>query len=556
MRDSNATPGQTRLLDALHHATTGLVNRIDLQDVLEHLISHVCLLVKTPHAFVDLITADGQYMRDAVNRGLFSGNPIQLGRGHGMVGQIWKTGQPLNIVDYPQWPGRADTGIARQVQSSLGVPIRWGSEIIGVLGVAHSEPGRSFGDEDLDVLQRFAALIALACENTRLIQVERRNRRVAESLRDVLNIVNTESSLEKVLEFILLQAAQLNDAQKAVLVRVNPTRTEIVVQCGYNVPSDMIPHLRIPVNPEIIARSSKWEGLVFPNRILRFFIKRMRTMGETREDWAAALFDIRSFLSGQIHIGSEVFGGIMLFYDHERSFSREDHEVMRQLTTHASIAIQTARLRAQSAMNAAAQERSRLGRELHDSVSQALFSIVLHAQAAQQIAQIDPARLQEPLTELLSLSQAALTEMRALIFEMRPELLEREGLLGMFYRQAESMQTRHRLHVYLDLPAEEPTLPLKVKEAVYRVALEALNNVVKHARAQAVRIAFVYNDHVLKMTISDNGVGFDPSLSHDGHLGLITMRERIDSLGGRLTLESGPTTGTLVALEIPLVSFV
>jgi len=550
------TPWRARLLDALHHAATGLVNRVELNDVLEHLITNVCLLVNTPHAFVELITADGQHMQGVVNRGLFAGDPLQLGRGHGMVGKIWQSGQPLNISDYQHWTDRADTAIAQQVQSSLGVPIRWGEQIIGVLGVARSEPGDPFGDADLDVLQRFAALIALAYENTRLIQVERRNHRVAESLRDVLNVVNTESSLEKVLEFILLQAAQLNDAQKALLVRVNPSRTEIVVQCGHNVPKDMIPHLRIPVNPEIIARSSKWEGLVFPNRILRFFIKRMRTMGETREDWAAALFDIRSFLSGQIHIGNEVFGGIMLFYDYERAFKREDHEVMRQLTTHASIAIQTARLRAESAMSAAAQERSRLGRELHDSVSQALFSIVLHAQAAQQIARSDPARLDEPLTELLNLSQAALTEMRALIFEMRPELLEREGLLGMFYRQAESMHTRHRLQVSLNLPTQEPVLPLKVKEAVYRVALEALNNVVKHARAKSVQIAFAYNDHVLSMTISDDGVGFDPSRMHDGHLGLITMRERIDSLGGNLSLESSPTTGTTVALEIPLVSFV
>lgn len=551
-----AAPWRARLLDALHHATIGLVDRVELKDVLEHLITHVCLLVNTPHAFVELITADRQYMRGIVNRGVFAGDPAQLERGHGMVGKIWQSGQPVNIADYQGWSDRADTDIAHQLQSALGVPIRRGNETIGVLGVARSEPGSPFDDADLNVLQRFAALIALACENTRLIQVERRNRRVAESLREVLNVVNTESSLERVLEFILLQAAQLNDAQKALLVRVNPSRTEIVVQCGYNVPADMIPHLRIPVNPEIVARSSKWEGLVFPNRILRFFIKRMRTIGETREDWAAALFDVRSFLSGQIYLGNEVFGGIMLFYDYERAFNHEDHEVMRQLTTHASIAIQTARLRAQSAMNAAAQERNRLGRELHDSVSQALFSIVLHAQAAQQIAQTNPARLNEPLTELLSLSQAALTEMRALIFEMRPELLEREGLLGMFFRQAESMQTRHRLGVSLNMPMQEPVLPLKVKEAVYRVALEALNNVVKHARAKSVHIAFTYNDHVLNLAISDDGVGFDLSHSHDGHLGLITMRERVDSLGGRLDLESNPTTGTTIALEIPLVPFV
>lgn len=557
MESSAELHWQARLSDALHFATTGLINRLDFKEVFENLISQACQLLGTPHAFIDIRSTDGRYMEDVTSRGVFAAYALhRLERGQGMVGQIWQTGQPLRIPDYQTWPHRLATSHGALVRSAIGVPICSGDEIVGVLGCAHIEVELAFGEIELDVLERFANLASLAYENTRLYRAERRNQQVAESLRDVLNVVNTESSLDKILEFILLQAAQLNNAQKAALVRVNPSRTEIIVQCAYGIPVEMLPQLRIPTNPEVIARSGKWEGLVFPDRVLRFFVRRMRTMAATQAGWEPALFDMRSYASGQIHIGNEVFGGIMLFYDHERVFTREDQEVMRQLTTHASIAIQTARLRAQSAMNAASQERSRLGRELHDSVSQALFSIVLHAQAAEKLATLNPARLHEPLTELLRLSQAALTEMRALIFEMRPELLEKEGLLGMFRRQAEAMKTRHKLGVQLDLPAQEPEIPIKIKEAVYRVSLEAINNIVKHAQARNVQIAFDHDERVLRLRVSDDGVGFDAEFTHDGHLGLITMRERIDSLNGRLDIDSDSKHGTIISLEIPVLSYV
>src|SRR5213078_3825441 len=134
---------------------------------------------------------------------------------------------------------------------------------------------------------------------------------------------------------------------------------------------------------------------------------------------------------------------------------------------------------------AALEERQRLARELHDSVSQALFGISLGARTARALLAQDPARAAEPIDYVQSLAEAGLAEMRALIFELRPESLESEGLVAAISKQAAALRARHQIEVRADLGAE-PALPLERKEALYRIAQEATHNTVKHARAGAI----------------------------------------------------------------------
>lgn len=216
----------------------------------------------------------------------------------------------------------------------------------------------------------------------------------------------------------------------------------------------------------------------------------------------------------------------------------------------AAVAVENARLFDEAQGKAALEERQRLARELHDSVSQALCGIALGARTARAQLDRDPQQAVEPLDYVLSLSEAALAEMRALIFELRPDSLEKEGLVAALNKQMDSVRARHGIAVHAEL-GDEPELPFEVKEALYRIAQEALHNTVKHARASKVELRLEANGNDVALHVSDDGVGFDVNGSFPGHIGLQSMRERATRLGGTLEVVSTPQRGTQVRANVP-----
>jgi len=244
--------------------------------------------------------------------------------------------------------------------------------------------------------------------------------------------------------------------------------------------------------------------------------------------------------------------GVLSFDHSERGYYTQRHASLAMaFAAQASVAIENARLYSRAQQLAALQERQRLARELHDSVSQALFGIALGARTARAQLARDPSRVGEPIDYVLSLAEAGLAEMRALIFELRPESLEQEGLVAALAKQAAALRARHGITVQTAL-GDEPELPLEQKEALYRIAQEALHNTVKHARASQVELVLARADRCLTLEVRDNGQGFDPGGSFPGHLGLRSMRERAEQLGGELSFASAPGQGTTVCARIPL----
>ncbi|ABU60253.1 histidine kinase [Roseiflexus castenholzii] len=199
---------------------------------------------------------------------------------------------------------------------------------------------------------------------------------------------------------------------------------------------------------------------------------------------------------------------------------------------------------------AALEERQRLARELHDSVSQALYGIALGARTAQTQLERDPARLGEPLEYILSLAEAGLSEMRALIFELRPESLQTEGLVAALTKQSDALRARHKLDVVTRFDPE-PEISLEAKEALYRIAQEAMHNVARHAHATRVELSLLNADGALTLEIRDNGKGFDPAQPYPGHLGLKSMPERAAHIGGAFHIESRPGAGTVITVTVP-----
>jgi len=266
---------------------------------------------------------------------------------------------------------------------------------------------------------------------------------------------------------------------------------------------------------------------------------------------------IKSWMGVPLVAREKVIGILALHHRRPNAYRQADAELTMAFANHVAVAIENARLHDKAQRLAVLQERQRLARELHDSVSQALYGIALGTRTARALvsrtaveSQVKD-QLNEPLDYVLSLSEGGLAEMRALIFDLRPESLESEGLLAALAKLAAVLQTRHHLQVSAHFPKEEPSAPMPVKEALYRVAQEALHNVVKHAHASQITLALHEEDDQLVLEIGDNGSGFDANDTFAGHLGLRSMRERIEQVGGSLTIISSPCHGTHITASTP-----
>lgn len=199
------------------------------------------------------------------------------------------------------------------------------------------------------------------------------------------------------------------------------------------------------------------------------------------------------------------------------------------------------------------EERNRLARELHDSVTQQLFSMTLTSQAARAHLEKNPQRAAAQLERLQETASAALTEMRALIFQLRPQVLGDQSLVSALKQHVALLSRREGLRVELSATGDE-RLARGFEQTLYRIIQEALNNVVKHARASIVRVLLEFASDRIRVSVADNGQGFDvnaPPKLGERHLGLISMRERAAEVGGTLHLHSTPGEGTEVVVMVP-----
>jgi signal transduction histidine kinase len=272
------------------------------------------------------------------------------------------------------------------------------------------------------------------------------------------------------------------------------------------------------------------------------------------EGWPAAHPNMRTFLGVPIVARGEVMGA---FYLTEKKgprgagFTDEDEELIRTLAAHAAIAIENARLHERSRELSTIEERKRLARELHDSVTQTLFSIGLTAEAAAELVDANPARAREQLGYLQELTRAAMGEMRSLIFELRPAELETEGLASVLRKHVDVVRRLHEQEIEFAVEGDR-RLPPDVERGLLRIAQEALGNAVRHSGAQRVTLSLAARDSRVSLRVVDDGRGFDPeeAVTRSRRLGLTSMRERAEALGGTLAIDSEPGRGTAIEVEV------
>jgi nitrate/nitrite-specific signal transduction histidine kinase len=261
--------------------------------------------------------------------------------------------------------------------------------------------------------------------------------------------------------------------------------------------------------------------------------------------------DLALIISVPLIAQGRTVGAINLGNRASRSTSPEEMSLLASIGQQIGMAVENARLYDQAQQLAVMKERNRLARDLHDSVTQALYGVTLYAEAAtRQLASGEAEMAAEHLGDIRSTAQESLREMRLLIFELRLPMLKREGLAAALQARLEAVEGRLGMETQLEVEGKGP-ITAETEEGFYRIAQEALNNALKHAQAKKVSVRLQHNGQKVRMEIQDDGIGFEPAEAGcQGGYGLRTMEERAARLGGKLTVESRPGEGTRIGVEV------
>lgn len=292
----------------------------------------------------------------------------------------------------------------------------------------------------------------------------------------------------------------------------------------------------------VVVDDQMWiVGARTSNGVLQLYEELMQSNGEPMDA-------LKTAVEGQTKLVRAKAERDSALYDEITRLNNELVNLQREL---AQKNAELERLNKQAQETAAMAERARLARELHDSVTQALYSVNLYADAtrlALSSGKTDVAA--ENVRQLHGLAREAMSDMRLLIFELRPSILEEAGLVGALQARLEAVEARSGFQTAFQVEGERCLSPF-VEAELYRVAQEALNNVLKHAQAKQVTVHLRFNEERLCLKIQDDGIGFDLEMARQsGGLGLRSMEERVQQIGGNLILETAPGKGTTLRIEV------
>lgn len=386
---------------------------------------------------------------------------------------------------------------------------------------------------------REQATAALARKNAELYDALQRRLAESESFNRVLVSLLQKTVLEQVLNIVCTEAQGLVGATgSAVLLLTDQAWLEVKHRLG----KPLAAVEPVPVDGSLAGQVVRQGAPVLLNDPASF--ERVQVY-----QWPS---DLTALLAVPLHVNGGVIG-VLDVVNKAGGFTEDDVPVMSVFANQAAMAIEHARLQEQAEQLAVLAERQRLARELHDSVTQSLYSVTLYANAA---ALALAAGKQEVtagyLRDLQETAQEGMRDMRLLIFQLHPPVLETEGLVAALQLRLAAVEGRAGLQTEFRVEGER-RLPLAIEGDLYWIAQEALNNVRKHAAARHVAVHLYFTAASLSLEVMDDGVGFDPqAVPVEGRGGLRTIAERAAHVGGKLTYESTPGEGTRVKVEVTI----
>jgi signal transduction histidine kinase len=355
-----------------------------------------------------------------------------------------------------------------------------------------------------------------------------------------VSVLDSDRPLSELLLDIVVQARQLLGSDGGRLFRLEAADDLLSLQAAIGLPGDDDRELAPALGHGPLGQAVSARRPVAVADLAAAADDAHDGHGEARAE-----VDYRACLAVPLVVRDDVYGVIALYYSKSRAFSDDDLGLASSFGDQAALAIENARLREQVERSAVAAERSRLARELHDSVTQSLFAASLTAEALLQASDPTSPQARQSLRDVQRLTRGALAEMRTLLLEMRPGALAQSPLGDLLEHVVQATQARTRIAIKLTVADPRP-LPADVTIALYHIAQEAMNNVVRHSHARRAWATLASSDEAVELVVGDDGRGFDPATVGPEQLGLRIMRERAEAVGASLGIASEIQHGTVV----------
>jgi signal transduction histidine kinase len=602
MDDTN-TPVLANLIrqqESLREVIESISSELELRPLLTRIVRHACELLGADRGTIGLVDRERELIR---TEAAYRMPPDEIGAempaGAGLAGRVYETGQPIILNQYGDLERPLQLELVQD--AVIGLPISWRGRMIGFFGIGAAPP-RTFSEQDIELLTLLARHAAIAITNAQLYTQAQQSLNETRLLYATSQRISNAMDVEGVIEAYLEQVAARNRyACTIVLYEFNQAGKRVAVQIRGRWAPDEKLHLldeRLPytedaLDPPLDAGETTLISNVYNDPRVSEELRQIQ-----RQSQRPALAMIPLITNGRR------IGLVVLSYPVVHTWPEADLQPYQataaQLATAIDSRLQQRTLYERGQHIAVLEERQRLARELHDSVTQLIFSMTLIAQAIAPAWQRDPAEGERRINRLLELSQSALAEMRALLAELQPAELQptesiggtptesiggtptetaktatpaersggtptpatpdilrlrKEGLAAVLCDYAARI-AGDSLQVEVDADSYRPSQAgpqaAALDENLYRIAQEALNNVVKHAHAAKVDILLTTQNGMTRLRVVDDGRGFSGPIGHarPGGLGLRNMRQRAEILGGILRLDNRPGGGTIVEVTI------
>lgn len=542
-------------------------SELELRPLLTDILRSACELIGADNGAIGLVDAGRGVVRtEAVYNMPADELGAEMPPGVGLAGAVLSRGEAVVLdrygaVDRPTQLGLLDNAV-------LGMPITGRAGMVGFFGIGRSalrQGGETvapapFASGDVATLALFARHAGVAIDNAQRYAREQARTERLELIARVGQIITSDLRLSELLERAADAIHELLGYPNVAIPLLDPVdpHTLVLTTTGGAYRHIVKGEYRIPIESGIMGAAVVERRTQLVNDVA----------GDPRHLPTPGADGIVAELAVPILLGERVLG--VLNVESDQALDEEDAASLQIIADQLAVAVENARLYERGQRVAALEERQRLARDLHDSVTQHLFGMVLMGESLAAAWRRDEAEGERRAQRLVDLSRAALAEMRALLAELRPDVDEpsgeaaagmarvrRDGLPAALSRVAEQMPSDAPC-IELDTAAYVPQGP-ETEEAIYRIVQEALANVVKHAKASTVRVAVATRDGETVLEVEDDGVGFRSGRRRmsrrkghaSGGLGLTTMRERAEARGGTLRLDSRMGGGTRVEVRIP-----
>jgi signal transduction histidine kinase len=556
----------------LYNVGVAVGSSLDLKEVIKTLYKESSRLIDTSNFAIVIYDENNETLnfKLIIDQGkAVKPMSVKLSEDRGLTGRVLTSQAPLLVPDFLGPNSAANTNPTRsdkRIRSWLGVPILNpvlnNENAQGVIAIWSYKPN-AFNEHDLWLLSALGTQAAIAIRNARLFESSQRRAAEMALLNDVARTLSSTLQLDEVLTRIMEQVETMLNVEAGSLLLADTATGELVFQIALGDKADEIKPFRIPKGQGIageVALTGKPLMIANAGQDKRHFKKLDQTTH----------FLTRNILCVPLVLYDQIIGVLEVINKREGNFTQNNLDLLSSIASYAAIAIQNARLHENvlaerdKVIEAEEQARKELARDLHDGPTQLVASIMMSLDFCKKALEKDPSLVPKEIAYMSELAERATHQMRTVLFELRPLVLETQGLgaaLQVFMDRRQKDIPEQSTKLTLKIETDNPSGDIsrqddKVEATIFAIVQETVNNAVKHAQAENIIVELKETAKAVYTVIKDDGKGFNvtevmSNYEQRGSLGMVNLQERTQLIGGELTIKSIPDKGTRITIYVP-----